>query len=130
MAIVTHTFLDKSNTIIEGDSVNIGLNPILELYYGMPVTRGLIHFDVTKLRNLLTDRTYPDIKKMRHVLKMQNVAGLRTNYQTLYNRYNNAERASSFDLMFFLINKDWDMLKMHGANIRTECKLRPYDYTL
>lgn len=109
MAIVTHTFLDKTNTIIEGDNVNIGLNPILELYYGMPITRGLIHFDVTNLRNKLLDHTYPDIKKMHHVLKMQNVAGLRTDYQTLFNRYNNAERAASFDLLFFLLNKDWDM---------------------
>lgn len=109
MAIVTHTFLDKTNTIIEGDCTNVGLNPILELYYGVPVTRGLLHFDVEKLKSMVNDGTYPDITKLRHILKMQNVAGLRTDYQYVFNRYNNAERAASFDLVFFLINKEWDM---------------------
>lgn len=109
MAIVTHTFLDKTNTIIEGDCTNVGLNPILELYYGMPVTRGLLHFDTTKLKDMVDNCIYPDITKLHHVLKMQNVAGLRTNYQYVFNRYNDAERASSFDLVFFTINKDWDM---------------------
>lgn len=109
MAIVTHTFLDKSNTILEGDCINLGLNPILELYYGTHVSRGLVHFDLTKLKKLVNDKTYPDLKKLHHRLKMQNVAGLRTNYQLPVNKYNEAFRASSFDLVFFTINKNWDM---------------------
>ena len=31
MAIVTHTFIEKSNTIIEGDKTNLGMNTIIEL---------------------------------------------------------------------------------------------------
>ena len=109
MAIVTHTFLDKTNTIIEGEKVNLGMNPILELYYGVPVSRGLIHFDINNIKNKVEDKTYPDITKLHHRLKMKNVASLRTPYQHKFNRYNHAERAKSFDLMFFEIDRHWDM---------------------
>lgn len=109
MAIVTHTFLDKTNTIIEGEKVNLGMNPILELYYGVPVSRGLIHFDINNIKNKVEDKTYPDITKLHHRLKMKNVAGLRTPYQHKFNRYNHAERAKSFDLVFFEIDRHWDM---------------------
>lgn len=108
MAIVTHTFIEKSNTIIEGDKTNLGMNPIMELYYGMPVSRGLIYFDVENIRKKIEDKTYPDITKLRHTLKMQNVASLKSKYGHKFNRYNNAERADSFDLVLFLIDKDWD----------------------
>ena len=53
MAVVTHTFLDKTNSIIYGSPVNLGLNPILEMYYGMPYTRGLLHFSLEKLKRLV-----------------------------------------------------------------------------
>lgn len=108
MAIVTHTFLDKTNSIIEGDKVNLGLNPILELYYGFTVSRGLIHFDLSTLKNRVDDKTYPDTKKLTHRLKMKNVAGLRTPYQHIFNKYNDAVRAKSFDLMFFELDREWD----------------------
>lgn len=109
MAVVTHTFLDKTNSIIYGSAVNLGLNPILEMYYGMPYTRGLLHFDLAKLKRLVADKTYPDLSKLHHRLKMQNVAGLRTPYQHRFNQYNDAKRAKSFNLNFFLIDRPWDM---------------------
>ncbi len=108
MAIVTRTFISKSNTIIEGDNTNLGLNPIMELYYGIPVSRGLIYFDLENVRRKIEDKTYPDIEKLHHTLKMQNVASLKSKYGHKFNRYNDAERASSFDLVLFLVDKDWD----------------------
>ena len=108
MAIVTHTFLDKTNTIIYGSSINLGMNPILEMYYGTPFTRGIIHFDTEKLKRLVADKTYPDITKLKHTLHMQNVAGLGTPYKHRFNKYNSAKRAKSFNLNFFLIDKPWD----------------------
>lgn len=108
MAIVTHTFLDKTNSIVEGEKINLGLNPILELYYGLPVSRGLIHFDITNLINKVEDKTYPDMDKLHHRLKMKNVGGLKNSYQSKFNKYNDAERAKSFDLVFFEIDRDWD----------------------
>ena len=108
MAIVTRTFIEKSNTIIEGERINLGLNPVMELYYGVPASRGLIYFDVEKIRSLVDDKTYPDTDKLHHVLHMQNVGSLKSKYGHRFNRYNDAERAASFDLVFFLIDKDWD----------------------
>ena len=108
MAVVTHTFLDKTNTIIYGSATNLGLNPILEMYYGMPYTRALLHFDLLKLKSLVDDKTYPDMSKLTHRLKMQNVGGLGTKYQHTFNKYNHAKRAKSFNLNFFLIDRPWD----------------------
>lgn len=109
MALVTRTFLDKTNTIVYGNPVNLGLNPILELYYGTSYTRGLIHFDLSRLIGLYNDKTYPNLSNLHHRLKMHNVAGLRTPYSSRCNKYNDAARAKSFDLVFFLIDREWDM---------------------
>lgn len=112
MAIVTRTFIEKSNTIIKGEKSNIGLNPILELNYGHMLTRGMIYFDHTKVKNMIEDKIYPDMSKLRHILKMTNTASLnkpdiyRPCTSTYFN--DNKERANSFDIIFFLINKEWD----------------------
>ena len=109
MTLITRTFLSKTNTIVHNDKVNLGLNPIMELYYGSTFTRGLLYFDINNLKNLYIDKTYPDLTKLTHRLKMQNVGGIGTLYKSKYNIYNNAKRAKSFDLVFFLIDKEWDM---------------------
>ena len=98
-----------SNTIIKGSEVNLGMNPIMELYYGKSISRGLLHFDITNLQNLVNNKVYPNLSKLKHILKMQNVGGLSTPYRGLRNKYNNAKRAQSFDLIFFKLNQDWDM---------------------
>jgi len=112
MGLVTKTYISKSNTIIKGNMANTGLNPVLELNYGKDLTRALIYFDHTKLQTLVEDKTYPDISKLKHILKM-------TNTSSIVNKENNQpcmtstldglkDRATSFDLIFFLINKEWD----------------------
>jgi hypothetical protein len=112
MAIITKTFISKSNTIYKDSCTNVGLNPIIELNYGKVISRGMIYFDHNKVRKLIEDKTYPDISKLRHVLKMTNTASLykqdihRPCTDIIYNDFK--QRATSFDLIFFLINKDWD----------------------
>lgn len=68
MAIVTKTYLSKSNTIVKDTCINVGLNPIIELVYGHLYTRGIIYFDHLKIKNMIEDKVYPDITKLRHVL--------------------------------------------------------------
>ena len=112
MAIVTHTFLDKCNTIIKNCPYNTGLNPIIELNYGKTITRALIHFDTDKLQSLVNDKTYPDMSKLKHVLKMTNAGSVSPSKADcammdghgLFNK----RRASSFDLIFFLLPNEWD----------------------
>lgn len=112
MAINTKTYLSKVNTIVKDSYVNTGLNPIMELNYGKMLTRGLIYFDHSKLQCLVNDKVYPDISKLKHVLKMYNAASINdrsVNETCIDSQYNdNKERASSFDLIFFLLPNEFD----------------------
>ena len=110
--ILTKTYLSKSNTIIKDNHANTGLNPILELNYGNMLTRGIIYFDHTKIKKLIDDKTYPDIAKLKHVLKMTNTSSIVDKdingmcHTSQYDGYK--KRASSFDLIFFLVPYEWD----------------------
>ena len=128
MAIVTHTFIDKSNTIIKDSMASVGLNPILELNYGKMLTRGLIHFDHTKVKKMVEDKIYPDTSKLRHVLKMKNAGSIDDKHiNRIYLDSNGdyyKQRTSSFDLIYFLIPNDWDEGK--GFDYKQDLNLRNY----
>lgn len=113
MAINTKTYISKCNTIIKGSYANTGLNPIMELNYGLMNTRGILYFDHTKVKKMVEDKIYPDISKLKHVLKMTNTASVNEDFINcgmLDSEYNNfKQRAISFDLIFFLIPNEWDM---------------------
>lgn len=111
--IVTKTYLSKCNTIVKDNNANLSLNPILELNYGKMLSRGLIYFDHIRLKNMVEDKIYPEIGKLRHVLKMTNCASLNNRYDIncpcLRSDYDGCKkRASSFDLILFLLPKSWD----------------------
>lgn len=112
MAINTKTFISKSNTIIKDNPCNTSLNPVMELNYGKMITRGLIYFDHNKVKQMVEDKIYPDISKLKHVLHMTNASSVRDkniNCPTLDSEYQyHKKRAISFDLIFFLIPNDWD----------------------
>lgn len=112
MAIVTKTYISKSNTIIKDHCSNTGLNPVMELNYGHMLTRGIIFFDHEKVKSMIDDKTYTDISKLKHVLKMTNTASLNKSdiHRPCTSIYFNdlKERATSFDVIFFLVNKEWD----------------------
>ena len=126
MAIVTHTFISKSNTIIKDSVASVGLNPILELNYGKMLTRGLIYFDHTKVQKMVEDKIYPDISKLRHVLKMKNAGSIDDKHiNRIYLDSNGdyyKQRTSSFDLIYFLIPNDWDEGK--GFDYKQDLNLR------
>lgn len=112
MAINTKTYLTRSNTIVKDTTINLSLNPILELQYGQLLTRGLIYFDHTKIQQMVDDKIYPDISKLKHVLHMTNSASV--NDMKINCKMGGSEhildkqRAISFDLIFFLIPNAWD----------------------
>lgn len=126
MAIVTHTFISKSNTIIKDSVASVGLNPILELNYGKMLTRGLIYFDHTKVQKMVEDKIYPDISKLRHVLKMKNAGSIDDKHiNRIYLDSNGdyyKQRTSAFDLIYFLIPNDWDEGK--GFDYKQDLNLR------
>lgn len=110
--MITKTYFDKCNTIIKDSYYNTGINPVAELNYGNSLTRIIFHFSTDKVKKLVDDKTYPDISKLKHVLKMTNCASLdntildkklmTSDYQSF------KERAVSFDVILFLIPNDWD----------------------
>ena len=112
MAINTKTYLSKVNTIVRDNAVNLSLNPVMELNYGKMLTRCLIYFDHNKVKGMYEDKTYPDITKLHHVLRMTNAASVNDKWINcpLPDSEHNAlkQRAASFDLIYFLIPNAWD----------------------
>lgn len=110
--MVIRTFFDKNNTIIYNDLTNTGLNPISELFYGGPVndtkySRLLFYFDESRILDFYTSGVMPDLTKMKHTLNITNTSAFDLellNKQTPYGK----DRASSFDLILFRVNQNWD----------------------
>ena len=110
--MLTRTYIDKVNTIISGDTINTGLNPVSELVYGANVTRMLVHFDHCKVKKMVEDKVFPDISKLKHYLKITNAGSLdftQVHCSEISSITDATKiRAASFDLIFFLIPKEWD----------------------
>lgn len=110
--MVTRTFVDKCTTIVKNSEENFGLNPVAMLNHGFVTSRVLLHFDVEHLRKLYNDKTYPDVSKMRHILRMTNCASIdeRTFKNFLPSNDGNLvkKRATSFDILCFRIPREWD----------------------
>ena len=70
--MIRHFFLDKTNSIFEGSTQNIGLNPVLHVAYGVGRVRGLIHFDIEQIKCLVDDKTFANLDKLSFNLKMTN----------------------------------------------------------
>lgn len=110
--MVTKTYISKMATIVSDDTINTGINPVSELVYGANVTRMLLYFNHEKVKTLVQDKTYPHIEKLKHRLKIFNCGAIdftKLHEQNISSISSAAKiRASSFDLIFFLIPKYWD----------------------
>ena len=112
--MIYKTYLNKFNTIIKDSKTNTGINPISVLRYGRGkvVSRALLYFDHTNVKNLIKEGIMTDISKMRHTLHITNGGSLDFTKvhecgESIINDDKNV-RATSFDLIFFLIPKPWD----------------------
>lgn len=109
--MIRHFFLDKTNSIIENSRQNIGLNPILHVAYGNGLMRGLIHFPINEIKNLINDKTFANTDKLRFYLRMTNcmsIDGIPYEKNLIRNQNTNAQRACSFDLILFKLPCDFD----------------------
>ena len=110
--MIEKTYLSKCCTIIKDSELNTGINPVSEIIYGKHTTRMLLYFDLKKLCDKINDKIYPDINKFKHILKLTNCGSI--DFSTLHSQLlssvdeNIKIRTSSFDLIFFLIPKEWD----------------------
>jgi hypothetical protein len=106
------TYFDKCATIVEGSKLNTGFNPVSDIVYGRNKSRLLLHFDQNRIKGMVEDKTFSDTSMLRHILKMTNASSL--DMRELHKPYSSQidgdvkERASSFDLVLFLVPKAWD----------------------
>lgn len=106
------TYFDKCATIVKGSKINTGFNPVSDLLYGRNNSRFLIYFNHEKIKRMVDDNMFPDKSKLKHYLNITNAASL--DMSELHQVYGSLidgkakKRATSFDLIFFLIPKDWD----------------------
>lgn len=110
--MIERTYLSKCCTIIKDSDLNTGINPVLELIYGKRTTRLLLYFDLEKLCNKINEKIYPDITKFKHILNLTNCGSI--DFSDLHSQLLSSVddtvkiRTTSFDLIFFLIPKEWD----------------------
>lgn len=109
--MIRHFFLDKTNTILENSLQNLGLNPIMSVGYGQFLMRGLLHFDINEIKELINDKTFADPSKLKFTLKMTNCFSVDT---VPYDKPIHIspdflfDRATSFDLMLFKLPMNFD----------------------
>ena len=112
--MIYKSFIDKFTTIISGSKTNTGLNPISTLVYGHNgiVSRSLLHFNLDGLKKQIENGVMVDKSKMKHTLHITNAGSI--DFTQVHDKRtsdigdNQTIRATSFDLIFFLIPKEWD----------------------
>jgi len=110
--MVVRTYFDRNNTLIYNSKVNVGRNPITELFYGgiggeQLYTRFIFQFDETRLKEFYTGGTFTDLSKLTHTLRLTNTGAFDAQLlgqQTCYGK----KRTCSFDLILFPVTQDWD----------------------
>ena len=121
--MIVKTYLDKFATIVKGSDLNSGLNQVAELHYGKDniYSRILVHFNHDKIKKCIEEKIFGNVSKVKHYLHIFNTSGL--DATDLYTRKPSeitnemTSRACSFDLIFFLIPKDWDNGKGYDMSI-------------
>lgn len=109
--MIRHFFLDKTNTIIEGDRNNYGLNPILSLGYGNGLMRGILYFDLKNIKDLVNDKTFSNLEKLTFTLKMTNcfsINGVPYEKKLIRGLETYGERACSCDVILFKLPCKFD----------------------
>lgn len=110
--MIRHIFLDKTATILKDSPVNTGLNPVAELNYGDAVTRIILHFDESKIKDMVNDKTIADLDKTTFTLKMTNctaINGVPYGKKLYFGNTNTVkERASSFVVLAMELPQSFD----------------------
>jgi len=111
--MVTRTYIDKICTIVKDSELNSGINPVAELHYGNGIySRMLLKFNVDGIKDKIEDKTFANTEKLRHYLHMTNAGSI--DFTELHCgkasdvSYGMVKRATSFDLIFFLVPMEWD----------------------
>ena len=116
--MIKHIFFNKCNTMIENSDINTGFNPVAELNVGDNVSRILINFDLTDIKNLILEDE-ARVEELQHKIHMTNCGMI--NHPLFDNEMNvgylvDKKRASSFNIIAFKIPFSWDEGKGYDFN--------------
>ena len=106
------TYFDKNNTIIRNTYTNTARNPITELFFGGSLNTGttkysryIFQFDLSTLISQYEDKTFADITKLSHKVKLFNTSQFQLKTD---DEERGVMRATSFDLILFLVPQLFD----------------------
>ena len=119
--MITHTLIDKCNTLLKDSEKNTGLNPVAELNMGNTVSRILLYADLNKIKQKVSNGEI-NVNNLTHVLKMTNCGSVNLPLfkEDVNIDYTTKKRAASFDIIAFKIPFEWDEgrgFDYHGDNI-------------
>ena len=107
------TYFDKDNVIIKDSLVNMGKNPVAELYHGgatgkTQYTRYIFQFSETDLITKYNNGELGDLSKVTHTLTLKNTIHADITLEN-FEKFTKKKRNSSFDLVLFRITGGtWD----------------------
>lgn len=115
MSYYIREYFNKDNTIVKDSTINLGKNPVSELFYGgtyeNPVySRYIFHFDENKLKELYENCYLGDLSNVTHTLKIKPTWFFGDNDQKCL--------ASSYKLCLFKLEQEWD----EGCGYSYDCK--------
>lgn len=101
------SYFEKNNTILKDSYVNTSKNPTTEIFYGSGFSKFIFKLDLTDLQNKVDNGDFIVNSDTRHTLHLTNcIFGSETFNGA--NRGTGRERSTSFDLILFEINENWD----------------------
>jgi hypothetical protein len=101
------SYFEKNNTIIKGSSINTAKNPNTEIVYGNSFSKFIFKIDLSGLQSKINNGEYVITTGTTHKLYLTNTI---FGDEALLgdDRGNGNLRATSFDLILFKINEEWD----------------------
>lgn len=102
------SYFSKNNTIISNSPTNTAKNPVSELFYGGFYSRMLLQIDLSELIDRINQGYINRNSIQKHTLKLTNT--INPTDSSFFNEHLDftTKRASSFSLIAFKIEQDWD----------------------
>lgn len=101
------SYFEKNNTILKDLYVNTSKNPSTEIFYGSGFSKFIFKIDLTDLQNKVDNGDFIITTGTTHTLHLTNCIFGNETFKGAH-RGTGRERATSFDLILFKIEENWD----------------------
>lgn len=101
------SYFSKNNTIIKNSQVNTAKNPNTDIFYGSSFSKFIFHIDLTNLQNKINNGDFVLNNDTKHYLHITNTI-FGDDDLIGQKKWENRQRATSFDLILFTIPEFWD----------------------